>query len=371
MKKRLFTLIFMLCLVCTGLTASPALAEQAQADIAELTTIARTAANTLLDELYDNYFSYYTAEELRLLTEDYVGTFGGIGITMTNTTDNNIVIYSVLANGPAVDTEIQAGDIIVAVDGQNMLGCDSNDAVLLIRGEIGTSVTLTLRHADSEELFEVTLIRQEITTTSVTAEIIEEVPNTVYFHISEFTNQTLSEFVTLYNQFTEEMTVHNIIFDLRSNGGGTFSAAINLGNYFVPFGNVIVSEKTSSGLKTYESNSGVLAHLNVYILQNEWSASSSEVLAGALKDEAGAIIFGSTSYGKGITQNVTSTRSGHGLRYTRSRYYTPSGYDLHGVGILPDYEVELPEDITSAEYFSTDPQENPHLKAVVDYIQTH
>lgn len=364
MKKNFIAL-----LLCGALLLLPqtAAAENNTADISAVARQAEAAACSLLDSWYDNYFTYYTPDDFRLLTEDYVGTFGGIGITMLNNDEGNIVIYSIIDGSPASNSPIQTGDVIVSVDGENLLGCDSSQAPLLIRGEIGSEVTLVLRREGSED-FQVTLVRQEITTTSVTAELIEEIPHTAYFSISEFTGQTMVEFVQHYNELNQQETIENVIFDLRSNGGGTFSAAINVANYFVPEGEVIVSEHSADGNTAYKSNSGILRYCKVFILQNEWTASASEVLAGALRDQAGAVIFGTTSYGKGITQSVVPLPSGYGLRFTRSRYYTPSGYDLHGIGIPADVEVTLPDGISREEYFSTNPDQNPHLRAVIDYI---
>lgn len=337
------------------------------ADIRSATDKALSLASALCAREHDDYATYYTAEEYRLMYEDYQGSFGGVGIQML-AEDGYVVVYKVLSDGPASRSEIRDGDRILAVDGTDIVGYDTEQAAMLIRGDLGTEVTLTLQHQGETGSYQVTLTRDTVTSESVEGELIEEAPNTAYILIYDFTEQTSAEFAEVYNALRDEQMIDNIILDLRSNGGGSFYAAINIANYFVPSGHDIVMEKTADGEKHYTSVSGQLNPIKLYILQNDWSASASEVLTGALRDEAGATVIGSVSYGKGITQSVTQLPGGGGIRYTRSRYFTPSGYDLHGTGIMPDVEVPLPEDITNEQYFSTDPAQNPHLQAAVALI---
>lgn len=351
-------------------TAAPALADE-QAPVLQLAENARQTLVEFLDEEYDYYFRYYTAEELKETTNSYKGIFGGVGIVMQQNDEKNIVVNRVMTGTPAERSgQIAAGDIILSVDGQSVLKTTPSDASLLIRGEIGTSVSMKFQRTDGT-IYDVLLERAEIADTSMTGQVISWLDNTIYVLIYEFTGQTLSDFIALYNELLQETAIDSIIFDLRSNIGGNFPTTINLANYFVPAGHTIVSEKTADGIKTYTSNLGSLNSVNIYVLQNSWSASASEVLIGALKDEAGAVLFGTTSYGKGITQRVVGIGTeGAGLSYTQSRYFTPSGYDLHDIGIEADVIVETPDGITSADYFSTDPARNPFMAAVRDYINS-
>lgn len=319
-----------------------------------------------LEEFYDDYAYYYTHEEFQTMIQDYEGTFGGIGASMINNEDGNIEVYRVLENGPAFDTEMQEGDIILSADGESLLGCDTNLGVTKIRGEVGQPVTMEMRHEDGRE-YSVTIIREEIVSESVEGEIFEETPNTGYIYIYDFTEQTGQEFIDTFNTLVESRALSRLIIDLRSNGGGSLYAALDIANLFVPAGECLLQEKTVTGMEHYDSVDGQLYGMEIIILVNEYSASASEALAGALRDEANAVLIGSTTYGKGITQSLIDLPSGAGIRFTRSHYYTPSGYDLHKVGLPVDVEVELPEDITRDEYWSTDPALNPCLKAVVDY----
>lgn len=360
-------LIISLALAMAG-CASPA-EEGPAADIAAAAAASQTALTAQLTAMHDNYAAYYTADEYRLMFDDYQGSFGGVGISMTED-QGEIIVYSLLPDTPAARSGLLApGDVILKVDGASLAGLDTSQAALLIRGELGTQVLLELRRASDQQLYSVTLTREEIISESVSGEIIEEAANTAYILVYNFTEHTATEFVDTYNELRQNQQIDNIILDLRSNGGGSFYAATDIANYFVPAGRDVVMEKTADGMQHYSSTSGQLRQIRLVILQNRWTASASEVLTGALRDEAGAVVVGSTSFGKGLTQTVSQLPSGSGLRYTRSRYYTPSGYDLHGLGIVPDYVVEDPEQISSDDYFSTDPLLNPHLAVAVEYLQ--
>jgi len=333
----------------------------AKSDQAEL-----VVANKI-DELYDDYATYYTREEYSLMFEEYQGSFGGVGISMVEI-DNEVVVYGILKNSPASLTDIEPGDAILAVDGVSLKEADASAAAVLIRGEVGETVTLQLKRASDDSIYEVSIVRDTITSETVSGINLAAYPGTAYISISSFNELTTSEFTEIYNSLYSERAIENLIFDLRSNGGGNFFAAIAIGEYFVPINELVVSEKTASGTESYRSSNGQLNDLNVIILQNAYTASASEVLIGAIKDEGHATLVGTTTFGKGITQNVAQLTSGSGHRYTRSIYYTPSGFSLHGIGLTPDIVVEDPEDGSAKDYFSYDPALNPHLAAALAYL---
>ena len=369
MKKTIVLLISLLLCLCPG--CALASAEASGYDITGCLGTAQAVVSQHIQELRDNYSYYFGQEEYELMFDEYQGEFGGVGVSMIDNDQEEVVVYGLIRGAPAArDGRIQPGDVILAVNGTSLDGLDSALAALRIRGEAGEAVTLTLRRENSAETYDVTLVREMIHSESVAGERIEEAPGTAYICVYDFNEQTADDFVNLYNELLAKGEISTLVIDLRSNGGGSFFAAINIANYFIPQGEVIVSEKTSQGMKDYTSASGQLQDVRLYVLINGWSASASEVLAGALKDNAGATLVGVRSYGKGITQGLIRLDSGAGLRYTRSRYYTPSGYDLHGLGLSPDIPVADPEGITSSQYFSYDPTENPHLQAVINDIQT-
>lgn len=363
--KKLSLFITALCL-CLALAACGG-TEAAPADVDKAAATALASLDRHIEELRDNYCVYYDPDEYRLMIEDYTGSFGGVGVSMILSDDGYITVYKVLDEGPAKDSPIKAGDRILAVDGESIVGLDTDQAALRIRGDIGTPVTLTMQDTAGES-YELTLVRQEITTHTLEGERVADRPDTAYIQISGFSGQTVKEFGDEYNRLREQGPIDWLILDLRSNTGGNFYSAISLAEFFVPATNTVVREKTPEGSVAYTSTSGMLRDVKLIVLENEWTASASEVLAGALRDEAGAVLIGTTSFGKGITQVIEKLPSGGAWKYTHSRYYTPSGFDLHGVGLSPDIEVETGKDMTAEDYFSLDPERNPHLQAALDYI---
>ena len=336
-------------------------------DATATSAIAEQVVEAKVDEFYDDYASYYTPVEYQRMVEDYTGSFGGIGITMVEN-EGEVTVYNILDDTPAADSDISIGDVIIGVDGISLEGKGSTEAQSLIRGPVGEEVTLQLRKASDNSVYEETLERETITEETVSSVTLSAYPGTVYMHISSFTEPTSSDFAAHYNKLLNQGEIENLILDLRSNGGGNFYACIAIGEYFVPLNEMVVSEKTSSGSEEHRSSSGQLNGLNVIVLQNAYTASASEVLIGALKDKADATLIGTTTYGKGITQSIVMLESGSGHRYTRSIYYTPSGFSLNGIGLEPDILVEDPADTTYDDYFSLDPAKNPHLQAALNYL---
>ncbi len=369
MKKLLPILLLLLVLLLSSCSSAEASTTPAEWNITALLETANTAVNAQLESLYDDYAAYYTPSEYDMLYTTITGTFGGIGVSMVEDPETGAVtVYSIIKNTPASQTEIAIGDVLLEADGISLADKDPAEAAAIIRGDIGSKVTVKLRRAVDNTEYEVTITRAMITNETVSAVRLEDYPDTVYISIISFNEQTAADFTTLFNQLNQESPIGSMILDLRSNGGGLLLPSIEIAEYFVPLGSVVVSEKTAVESTDYRSSSGQLNSLPVVILQNAYTASASEVLIGAIKEQGNATLIGTTTYGKGITQNVTQLESKYGRRYTRSIYYTPSGFSLHGIGIEPNILIEDPKDIDSASYFSQDPALNPHLKAALDYL---
>ena len=370
-RKRIAALFCLTIVFCAGATSVWAANEtsfQPEPNQADFVEEIVAAATLVRQELHDDYFTYFTEDEYRLLLDDYNGTFGGVGIAMLLNADNQIQVSQVYADGPAAGVGIQPGDIILAVDGESIDGiADANIAALKIRGDVGTQVTLTIRRGDGQTL-ELTMVRQVVDAISVYGESLPQIPGVIYIQISDFAQNTADEFMETYNDLAAAGEIKGLILDLRSNTGGSFYAALQIASYFIPMNQVVVTEKVGNEQQQYLSTSGELVGLPVAILQNAFTASASEVLAGALADYSNTVLIGSRSFGKGITQALEMLPSGCGLRYTRSLYLTPSGFSLHGIGLEPYIVVEDPENISASDYFSLDPELNPHLSAALDYF---
>ncbi len=370
-KNKILSLIYIVIItsvICAGCNSRSISTKE---DIA-LSSIANTAANAskaVTAKLADNYATYFTADEYKMLYDDYVGSFGGVGIYMVENDENEIVIYEAMEGYPAAKAGIVGGDAILAVDGQKVSGDQFDKLPMMVRGEIGTTVDLKMQRAADNSIYNVSLKRVTVESKSLKGEFLEDMPGVLYVSIFDFTTNTPKEFVELYNKLSAEQPVNAIIFDLRNNGGGSFQAAISLAEYFVPDGNVIVSEKSSDGETVTRSKGGDLSDTPVVILQNQYSASASEVLIGALKDNDIAETIGCKSYGKGITQILEELPSGSAIRYTHSRYLTPDGFDLHGVGLEPEIKIAEKDDTAVADYYKLDVKVNPYLAAAENYLK--
>ncbi|MDO4581634.1 MAG: S41 family peptidase [Bacillota bacterium] len=367
MKRALLLLLICIALPLTacgsGLTlvhSGPAPSVAAYADELD------GALAALMEENFDLYAAYFDEDDYRMIFEDYYGEFGGIGIRMINE-NGGVVIYGLFADSPAERAGLLAGDIIISVDGVPVPGDDTEQAAKMIRGDEGSTVSLTVSRDGEQHSF--TMTREIIEVTNITGENLPEYYGVAYIEIESFAENTFAEFADTFNRLYAERPIETLIIDLRTNGGGALPAAINIANLFVPAGSVIVTEKTAFGETASVGDNGQLNSLRLILLQNEYTASASEVLIGALKDSCGALLIGTTSFGKGIAQSIIPLSSGGGLRYTRSIYYTPSGFSLHEVGLEPDIVVETTEDISSDDYYSTDAERNPHLGAAIAYLQ--
>ncbi len=328
----------------------------------------------LLEENFDHYATYFTVEEFEDYVDDFKGSFGGVGIYMTTTKESDYVqVFSVMPDEPAFKAGLQPGDYIWAVDGKSTKGMTLDEVSLAVKGEIGTQVTLTIQHEDGTKK-DVEITRDLIDVKSVDGFFLQDHPDIAYFIIYDFAENTPDKFMEAYNELASErkdqaMPFSGIILDLRNNGGGSFYAALSIADLFVNSGEVLVWQETKEGLINQVSSDGQLMGVPLVCLQNQWSASASEVLLGALKDYQVATLVGETSYGKGITQLSYSLASGAAIRFTDSRYLTPLKNDIHGIGITPDYAVSWPEDKSLMDIYLADEKNDPQLQKAVQVLE--
>lgn len=334
-------------------------------DPALISAAINEAVPGFLAERFDNYSAYFTEQQFNELVDDYLGYYSGVGVYMTQDTDNTIV-YGVMRGQPAMEAGIQTGDIILAVDGKSVAGMDTEMIAALVKGPEGTKVTLRVRHQDGAQE-DITIVRRTIEMKSVEGCFLEAYPGIAYISIYDFTENTPIEFTQVYEDLLKKGAIKGIILDLRNNGGGSLGASLNIASAFVPKGQVVFWQKKSDSTDSYTSRDGSMSHIPVVALQNGGSASASEVLLGALRDNGIAQTVGEKSYGKGITQAIISLDSGAALRYTESRYLTPNKYDLDGKGLEPDYQVASSE--VAADIYSLDPAKDAQLKKAIQVMQ--
>lgn len=301
--------------------------------------IIEAAINGMLTSL-DPHSGYLPDDNFEAMQVQTRGRFGGLGIEVTM--ENGFVkVVSPIDDTPASKAGMQPEDFIIAIDGESVLGKNLSEAVDVLRGPIGSEVTITVQRGQAEP-FEVTIIRDEIKIRSVRHEIYD---NVGYIRITTFSEQTTPGLMNAIDDIvkTEGENLKGFILDLRNNPGGLLSEAISVSDAFLEGGEIVSTRgrEDSQTQHAYARPGDIAAGMPLIVLINSGSASASEIVAGALKDHKRAILMGTRSFGKGSVQSIIPM-PGHGaIRLTTARYYTPSGISIQAKGISPDIEVEL------------------------------
>lgn len=286
-----------------------------------------------LDDEHSMYFSPKKAQEF---SQSLSGEFEGIGAELT-IKNNKLTVVAPLPESPAEKAGVKSGDIILFVDGEDIFGLSVEEAVVKIKGEKGTKVKLTLSR--NNEIFDVEIVRDVLNLPTVYVE--EKNDNTYYVRISNFNEKTWQEFDKSIKELLLKDNLKGIILDLRMNPGGYFDSAVKIASEWVENG-TIVSEKFNDSRETiYESiGNHRLKNIKTVVLIDEGSASSAEIVAGALKDNGRATIIGKQSFGKGTVQEFDILTDGSALKLTIAKWFTPKALEIEGVGIEPDIKIE-------------------------------
>jgi len=315
------------------------------------TSLMRGAIRGMLDALGDEHTAYMDPDEYRQANMGLEGAYEGIG-AWVDTDSEYLTIISPMPGSPAEKAGLQPGDQIIAVDGQDMAGTDGNLVIRKVMGPAGSSVVLTIRRESEAHPFDVTVQRESIEVPSVESRILEDGIGYVRLYtFGENTNRDLQAAL----RSLKDGGAHAVILDLRGNGGGYLNTAIEVASQFVANG-VIVTERFGDGReKVYEAEKGGLAtDWPMAVLIDGGSASASEIVAGAIQDSGRGKLVGEASFGKGSVQNWVPLKDDQGaVRVTIARWYTPSGRQIHGVGLSPDIAITVSEADAAAK---RDPQ---------------
>lgn len=298
------------------------------------------AIKGMLDSLEDPYTQYLSVEDMKDMTQTSTGTFGGVGMIISEK-DDYITVVSPIEDTPAFRKGMKAGDMIVSVDGETLKGVSVSEAANRLKGTPGTKVVIEV--VRDEIKFEVELIRAIIDVPTVKYDMIND--KYAYLRITHFTGTTDEHVIEALNDFKQK-NAEAVIVDLRWNPGGLLSVVAKIVDFFQDSG-VIVSTK---GRKLFEEevynanpfNTLVDADIPVIVLIDAGSASASEIYAGAIKDTQRGILIGEKSYGKGSVQTIHPLGE-DGYKITIAKYYTPSGVSIDGEGIHPNIEIKEPE----------------------------
>ena len=316
---------------------------------------ASVAINSMLASLDDPYSRFLDKKEYSEQTTNIDAKIVGIGVNIISTS-GKVLIVSVVEDTPAFEEGIKAGDLILKVDGKNVAGKSVSDVAALIRGKEGESVSLELMR-ENKKLTK-NILREEIQIKNIKTSIIED--KIGYIQISSFISSDLtSEFIAALNK-TEKCP--GLIIDLRGNAGGLMPNAVFIADMFLPSGHIVSivdrnhqQSVIDAQVKPYAINKPLV------ILIDEASASASEILSGALKDNKKAILIGKRTYGKGMIQKIYPLPNETGMNLTIAKYLTPKGYDINKKGIEPDYEVEF----TESDYLNNKDPQLDKAKAVM------
>ncbi len=283
----------------------------------------------------DEYSSYYTSDEFKELNIATSGTFGGVGIRITER-EGYVTVIAPIEGTPGAESGIQPKDKIVSVDDRDIVGMPIGEAVKLIRGEPGTDVKLgVIRDGEKETLY-FTITRDTIKINPISYEVKND--QIGYIRISDFNSNTLLN-INEALEFFDQKNMSKLIIDIRNNPGGFLSQVIEVLKSFVPKGPIVHIKGANGELKTYSSNLEESKY-ELAVLVNGGSASASEIFAGAVQDSGVGTIIGTTTYGKGSVQKVLSLTNGGGMKITIAEYLTPNENEVNEVGITPDIIVE-------------------------------
>jgi carboxyl-terminal processing protease len=322
----------------------------------------RGAAAGLVASLEDPYSQYFAPTEAAEFKDEVQGNFGGIGAQM-DSKDGVVTVVSPLKGSPAEAAGLKSGDQIIFVDATSTQGFSTEEVVKIIRGPVGTSVKLTVKREGLKDLKEITIVRQDIVVPTI--DLTMKDGGIAYIQLYQF-NASASELFLKAIREAALSGTRGVVLDLRGNPGGYLNVAVKLASWFLPRGTLVVSQQGRDGEKTEAmraNGNAALANIPTVILIDEGSASASEILAGALRDQRKIPLVGQTSFGKGTVQEIKDLSDGSIVKLTVAHWVLPSGHILEGAGLKPDYEVKLTDDDIKKK---RDPQLDKALQVLRD-----
>ncbi len=317
-----------------------------------------------IEGLGDKYSEYISKEDMEDYMADTTGNFVGIGIYMVqDTKSNKIMVLSPIKGGPAEKAGIQPGDYIISVDDVDYAGDQMSVAANKIKGEAGTTVKIKILRDSETKEYE--LKREKITVNPVEGKVLDN--NIGYLEFSSFDDGTAEEFKNKYEEL-QKKGITSLIIDLRNNGGGIVKEALEIADYILNKDDVILYEVDKNDKETVEkSTNDPIINMPIVVLTNGNTASSSEILAGALKDHGKATIVGEKTYGKGVIQQLLTLPDGSGLKITSEEYLTPNKTKINGIGIEPDEQISLPDTVKNV--LNVEEKDDTQLQKAIEILK--
>src|SRR3989304_7889612 len=303
----------------------------------------QAASEGMLSVLDDRYAEYYTTEEYNKITESYSGTMSGIGVVVSLDDEGQVVIIRILEDTPAYRAGIMEGDIINEVDGTKIKDMDLEKIVAMIKGKEGTSVNLKIFRPSEDKTLEIGVTRAKFYIPNLISDIFEEDIGYIWYY--DFQSNGAAQLDREIQKLIDD-GASGLILDLRNNLGGTWDDAIEVCDLFINEGVISTIKGRTEDKESADefiAREGKYTEIPLVVLINGYSASASELVAGALKDSGRAILVGERSYGKGVIQGLYELSDGSGIKFTTAKYFLPSGASVEGIGVRPDIIIELEE----------------------------
>lgn len=314
----------------------------------------------LVDATGDNYAEYYNPQEIKDLFADYNGDFCGLGVLLKGRPDGSVYISGVYDDSPALEAGFEVGDVLMAVDGESVVGLDRYDIAARVRGIENTEVCITVYRESTGETLDITAVRKKLKKIDVDYKMVSD--SVGYIWIKDFDDVTTEQFEEAMKDLTSQgMT--DLIIDLRTNTGGLFRVALEIAKQLMGKGVIVSIESADGTMKEYTCDGDNEFGGKIVILTDGYTASSSEILAGALIDNGMAISLGTTTFGKGLVQDFFYLSDGSCVKMTTNQYYTPNGTAINGVGITPDIELEFDYDRYVNE------EVDNQIEAAIEYLE--
>lgn len=321
------------------------------------------AISGMMDALEDEHSVYFDKESKEQFDSELSGTYYGIGAEIQLKQDGTISIGRVFDDSPAYKAGLKANDIIISVDEESTKGKNASDVANMIKKSNTKTVTIVIKRNNEEKTYKIT--KENVTLYSVSSDMLNYENRKVgYIAVSIFGEKTYSQFLTALRKL-ENDGMDSLIIDLRGNSGGYLTTVTKMLNIFIDKGKVIYKMQTQSGVMEYRTTTKSKRFYNIVVLIDQNSASASEIMAAAMKEVYGSKLVGKNTYGKGTVQITSNLSNGSMIKYTVEKWLTPNGNCIDGIGIKPDYDVEL-----SDQYKASPSNENDNqLKKALEILK--
>lgn len=323
------------------------------------------ATSGLAESLDDPYTVYFNKEQMRSFLEKSEGSYVGIGVTVNVDDKGLLTVIEPTEGSPAQKAGMKQGDKIVKVDGKDVTAySDENMIISMIKGKEDTKVNITVYRPLEDRYLQFDIIRKKIKASNIKSEILDG--NIGYIKLVMFDSEIARYFRNDLNSMMKK-GIDGLIIDLRDNPGGSYEQVVQIADTLLPEG-VIVYTEDREGRKEIQNSNKSSIGLPMVLLINGNSASASEILAGSVKDHKAGKLVGTTTFGKGLVQELKLLKDGSGLKVTISRYFTPSGVCIHGTGIKPDIEVDVPADYKNYPVSQIPRDKDIQLKSAIEAL---